>query len=49
MPANEEARLLPLPWREFLTELDGMLDESLDALYRRIRLHVFLRLAANNG
>lgn len=30
MPANQEARLLRSPWREFLAELDGMLHESLE-------------------
>ena len=31
MPADKEARPLASPWKEFLTELDGMLDEPLDA------------------
>jgi len=30
MPPNNEAGLLPSPWREFLAELDGMLHESLE-------------------
>jgi len=30
MPANKEARLLPSPWKEFLTELDEMLCEPLE-------------------
>jgi len=30
MPANEKARPLPSPWREFLAELDGMLHEALE-------------------
>jgi hypothetical protein len=30
MPPDKEARLLPSPWREFLSELDGILDESLE-------------------
>jgi len=30
MPADKEARSLVSPWKEFLTELDGMLDEPLE-------------------
>jgi hypothetical protein len=30
MPADKEARPLASPWKEFLTELDGMLDEPLE-------------------
>lgn len=30
MPANTEARLLASPWKEFLSELDGMLNEPLE-------------------
>ena len=30
MPADKEARSLASPWKEFLTELDGMLDEPLE-------------------
>ena len=30
MPADKEARQLGSPWKEFLTELDGMLDEPLE-------------------
>jgi len=30
MPANQEARPLPSPWKEFLAELDGILDEPLE-------------------
>jgi hypothetical protein len=30
MPADKEARPLASPWKEFLTELDGMLDEALE-------------------
>lgn len=29
MPARIEPRVLPSPWKEFLAELDGMLDEPL--------------------
>jgi len=30
MPADKEVRPLASPWKEFLTELDGMLDEPLE-------------------
>jgi hypothetical protein len=30
MPDDKEARRLASPWKEFLTELDGMLDEPLE-------------------
>ena len=30
MPLNKGIRSLPSPWKEFLAELDGMLDESLE-------------------
>ena len=30
MPADKEPRPLPSPWREFLSEVDGILDESLE-------------------
>ncbi len=30
MPAKKEARGLPSPWKDFLSELDGMLDEPLE-------------------
>jgi len=30
MPADKEARPLASPWKEFLTELDGMLNEPLE-------------------
>jgi hypothetical protein len=30
MPAKQEARPLPSPWKEFLAELDGILHEPLE-------------------